>query len=259
MTQIQLTDISFGYAQRQILQQINISFAPQKFSVLLGRNGSGKSTLFNLMAGIYPLQSGQIQIAGQALSQLKGPQRARSLGFLAQNHHSIFNFNVLDVVMTGRAAFSGYAPSRQDQQLAYDALATLDIVHLAGRDYSTLSGGERQLVMIARILTQNPQVILLDEPTNHLDVYYQSFLMEKLQLLTLQGYSIVAIMHDANLALLYADDFYFMHQQQVIRVEHRQDIDQALLAQIYGLDFDAVAYQQQQLFVAKRAVYAAKP
>ncbi|MCG2921793.1 ABC transporter ATP-binding protein, partial [Escherichia coli] len=87
---------------------------------------------------------------GQPLAKLKGKQRAMQLGFLAQSHRSIFNFKVLDVVLTGRAAFSGYAPSQIERDQAYEALRMLEIEHLQDRDYTTLSGGERQLVMIAR-------------------------------------------------------------------------------------------------------------
>lgn len=215
MSKITLQNIHFAYQQKTVLKNIHLEFRSNRFSVLLGRNGSGKSTLFNLMAGIYPLQTGKIYFDGQSLSALKGKVRAEQLGFLAQSHRSIFNFSVLDVVMTGRAAFSGYAPSKQDRQLANDALKTLDIQHLVDRDYTTLSGGEKQLIMIARILTQNPKVILLDEPTNHLDVYYQAFLMQKLHELSKQGYTIVAIMHDPNLAFLYADDFYLPKTQHL--------------------------------------------
>ncbi|MBF7688946.1 ABC transporter ATP-binding protein [Acinetobacter rathckeae] len=239
MTNIFIRELSFQYQNRQILEHINLQFHAERFSVLLGKNGSGKSTLFNLMAGIYPLQQGQILFETQPLQTLKGQQRAKQFGFLAQNHHSVFNFQVLDVVMTGRSAFSGYRPSSTDQDQAFDALKSLDIAHLAQRDYTTLSGGERQLVMIARILTQNPKVIFLDEPTNHLDMYYQAFLMEKLQQLSQQGYTIVAIMHDPNLAFLYADDFFFLKQQQIIKADSKDQASCPIhLQQIYGLAFE---------------------
>lgn len=238
MSDIRIHALHYAHAQQQILQNINLHFPAQKFSVLLGRNGSGKSTLFNLIAGLTPVQQGQILLANQPITQMKSKTKASLLGFLTQSHRSIFNFSVFDVVLTGRAAFSGYRPHPQDFELAEQALQTLEITHLKHRDYTTLSGGEKQLVMIARILTQNPKIILLDEPTNHLDVYYQAFLMQKLQLLSQQGYTIVAIMHDPNLAFLYAEQFYFMHNQQIIQPQSEQQLfAPEFLSGIYGLNF----------------------
>ncbi len=253
MSKITLQNINFAYQQKTVLKDINLEFQSNRFSILLGRNGSGKSTLFNLMAGIYPLQTGKIYFDGQPLSVLKGKARAEQLGFLAQSHRSIFNFSVLDVVLTGRAAFSGYAPSKQDRELAKNALKTLDIEHLADRDYTTLSGGEKQLIMIARILTQNPKVILLDEPTNHLDVYYQAFLMQKLHELSKQGYTIVAIMHDPNLAFLYADDFYFIKNQQIIQPKNQSlATDAEFLASIYDLPFQQAFMGEQKIVMPRK-------
>ncbi|MBF7682573.1 ABC transporter ATP-binding protein [Acinetobacter sp. B5B] len=256
MTNIFIRELSFQHQHRQILDQINLQFNAHHFSVLLGKNGSGKSTLFNLMAGIYPLQHGEILFEDQPLQTLKGQQRARQFGFLAQNHQSIFNFQVLDVVLTGRSAFSGYRPSSTDQDQAFNSLQALDIQHLAYRDYTTLSGGERQLVMIARILTQNPKVIFLDEPTNHLDMYYQAFLMEKLQQLSQHGYTIVAIMHDPNLAFLYADDFFFLTQQRIIKAK---DKDQATcpqhLQQVYGLAFEQGFVAGEPMVMPRKNTY----
>ncbi|OUY07657.1 ABC transporter ATP-binding protein [Acinetobacter populi] len=241
MTAIQVKHVNFSYAAKSILQDINIDFAAHRFSVLLGRNGSGKSTLFNLLAGIYPIQQGEILLSGRALTQYQGIARAKQLGFLAQSHQSLFNFKVMDVVLTGRAAFNRFAPNAEDHHLAELALKNLEIEHLAKRDYTTLSGGERQLVMIARILTQNPKVILLDEPTNHLDVYYQVYLMEKLKHLSEQGYTIISIMHDPNLAFLYADDFYFIKNQKIIQPDLVQSVsDPVFLQQVYDISFQQI-------------------
>lgn len=249
---IDVQNLHFSYSQNVILKEINLQLLKQRFSVVLGRNGSGKSTLFNLLTGIYPLQQGTILVNGQPLSAYQGRERAKQLGFLTQQHHSIFNFKVIDVIMTGRAAYHRFMPSAEDRLFAEQALEMLEIQHLCYRDYTTLSGGERQLVMIARILTQNPQLILLDEPTNHLDVYYQAYLMEKLKQLTQQGYTIVSIMHDPNLAFLYADDFYFIKQQQLLRPTEQQQVNSPdFLQQVYDLDFERVSIGNRHLVVPK--------
>ncbi len=183
---IQIDQLNYAYGHKQVLKNIHLEFPENQFSVILGRNGCGKSTLFKLMAGLEPVKDGLIRYSGKLLSDFKGKDRAALLGFLPQFHKTVFPFLVKDVVITGRAAFSRYRPSKSDWERVDQALLDLDIEHLRDRPYTELSGGERQLVMIARILVQAPKVILLDEPTNHLDVYYQSYLMKKLRQLSRQ-------------------------------------------------------------------------
>ncbi|MFT4021150.1 MAG: ABC transporter ATP-binding protein [Acinetobacter sp.] len=252
MIAIDVQNVSFSYDRKMILKDIHVAFKQDRFSVVLGRNGSGKSTLFNLLVGLYPIQSGSIHIAGQSLEHLQGKQRAACLGFLAQSHQSVFNFSVMDVILTGRAAYQRFSVTADDKILAEKALQSLEIEHLACRDYTTLSGGERQLVMIARILTQNPKIILLDEPTNHLDVYYQVYLMEKLKKLSQQGYTVVSIMHDPNLAFLYADEFSFIKNQTILRPQHGSDYsDPAFLQQVYDVPFQQVTFDERKIVMPK--------
>lgn len=247
---IRIQQLNYAYGQKQVLKNIDLQFPEQQFSVILGRNGCGKSTLFKLMAGLEPVQSGQILYAGQALSAYKAKQRASLLGFLPQFHKTVFPFQVKDVVITGRAAFSRFHPSRQDWQLVDQALADLDIEHLKHRPYTELSGGERQLVMIARILVQAPKVILLDEPTNHLDVYYQSYLMKKLRQLSRQNFTVIAIMHDPNLAFLFADQLFFMRQYQVIQPDdHARLTDPVFLKSVYDVEFHEAMIQDKTIVV----------
>jgi len=152
--------------------------------------------------------------------------------------------------LTGRAAFSHFHPTKQDEYLVDLALEELDIGHLKHQAYTELSGGERQLVMIARILVQAPKVILLDEPTNHLDVYYQSYLMKKLRQLSRQNYTVIAIMHDPNLAFLFADELFFMRQHEIIRPESRQRLtDPVFLKSVYDVEFHEAMLQDKTIVV----------
>ncbi|MFX6794729.1 ABC transporter ATP-binding protein, partial [Acinetobacter baumannii] len=160
---IQIDQLNYAYGHKQVLKNIHLEFPENQFSVILGRNGCGKSTLFKLMAGLEPVKDGLIRYSGKPLSDFKGKDRAALLGFLPQFHKTVFPFLVKDVVITGRAAFSRYRPSKSDWECVDQALLDLDIEHLRDRPYTELSGGERQLVMIARILVQAPKVILLDE------------------------------------------------------------------------------------------------
>lgn len=245
---IHISDLNFAYGNKTVLKNIDLEFPENKFSVILGRNGCGKSTLFKLMTGLEPLQSGQILYGTQALKHYKTKQKAALLGFLPQFHKTVFPFKVKDVVITGRAAFSHFHPSKQDQILVEQALEELDISHLKDQPYTELSGGERQLVMIARILVQSPKVILLDEPTNHLDVYYQSYLMKKLRQLSRQDFTVIAIMHDPNLAFLFADELFFMRKHEIIRPESRQRLtDPIFLKSVYDVEFHEAMIQDKTI------------
>lgn len=254
---IDIHQLSYAYGNRTVLKDIQLHFPTGQFSVLLGRNGCGKSTLFKLMAGLLPLQTGQVSYQQQALGTYKGKQRAELLGFLPQFHKTVFPFSVRDVVITGRAAFSRFQPTQADWQRVEYALQDLDITHLADKPYTDLSGGERQLVMIARILVQQPKVILLDEPTNHLDVYYQSYLMEKLKALSGKDMTVIAIMHDPNLALLYADQLFFMKEHEMIQPHaHERVDDPAFLARVYGIEFDQAKVGQRHIVMPAQRTFS---
>ena len=247
---IQITDLSFAYGEHTVLQNVNLRFHANRFSVLLGRNGSGKSTLFNIIAGLLRHSTGSVQLLGKEINFLSYGERARLIGFLPQFHKAVFPFRVRDVILTGRAAFSGIRPSKDDLGRVERAMAELGIEHLADRAYTELSGGEQQLVMIARILVQNPAVIILDEPTNHLDVYHQTGLLGHLKRLSRSGYTIVAIMHDPNLAFLHADHFYFMqHKTVVYPPEEGGHYDVRFLKEVYDIDFKIVPVDDRKIVV----------
>lgn len=247
---IRIEQLNYAYGHKQVLKNIQLEFPAHQFSVILGRNGCGKSTLFKLMAGLEQVKDGQVLYAGRSLDKVKGKDRAALLGFLPQFHKTVFPFLVKDVVITGRAAFSRFRPTKEDWARVDQALLDLDIEHLKERPYTELSGGERQLVMIARILVQAPKVILLDEPTNHLDVYYQSYLMKKLRQLSRQNFTVIAIMHDPNLAFLFADHLFFMREYEVIQPDSKARMtDPKFLKSVYDVEFHEAMIQDKTIVI----------
>ncbi|MFT2008545.1 ABC transporter ATP-binding protein [Pontibacter sp. 13R65] len=250
---LEVTNLSFGYGHTPILEQVNVVFPANSFSVLLGRNGSGKSTLFNIMAGLQKYQHGSVKLIGKERSKLSFSDCASVLGFLPQFHKSVFPFQVKDVVLTGRAAFSAFSPKKSDREKVEQAIEELGISHLANRPYTELSGGEQQLVMIARVLVQNPRIILLDEPTNHLDIYYQTYVLEKLKNLTENNLTVIAIMHDPNMAFLYADHCYFMKDRTVVTPTNELDYHaSAFLEYVYDVRFTTVMVNDKLMVVPGR-------
>ena len=212
---LEVRNLCFSYYDVQVLDSLSFTAPEGKLTALLGRNGSGKSTLLRVLAGILPLGSGSIRVRGEEIGSLKNRFRARLLGYLPQFHQGVFSFTVEEVVLTGRASYVFARPSRLDRYKAIEAIERIGIAHLRTRSYTELSGGERQLVMIARVLAQESKVILLDEPVSHLDLANQQRLLKILKEICATGIIVMAVLHDPNTAFLYADKVVFLKDGQL--------------------------------------------
>ena len=234
---IELKDIVFGYGSQPVVRGANLHVPAGQFGAILGRNGSGKSTLLRMAAGLHKPQSGQALVAGNDIYQMDVRQRARHVGFLAQFHRPEFSFLVREVVLTGRAGSVFSVPTQADCAAAEQAMQTLGIAHLADRAYDELSGGERQMVMIARLLAQAPSALLLDEPTASLDLSNQIRLLHALRCLADQGLTVLAILHDPNHALLFADRVFYMESGRITQPEPGAPLaDAKRIGRLYGIE-----------------------
>lgn len=212
---IAIEGLSFGYREAPVLREVSARIPEGKFTVVLGRNGSGKSTLLRLAAGLLPCSEGRIEIGGRDLKTFSPRERARELGFLAQQHKPVFPFTVEEVVLTGRAAYVRVIPSAHDREVVGRVLEKAGITHLRQRLYTELSGGEQQLVMIARALAQEAGILLLDEPVSHLDYNNQLRVMRLLRQLAGEGITVAAVLHDPNLAFWFGEHFLLVHEGRV--------------------------------------------
>lgn len=237
MNAIQINNLYYAYGNKSVLKEVNASFPLNKFSVLLGINGGGKSTLFKIIAGLLKNYQGSISIYGREINKLKFKDRASLIGFLPQFTQSVFSFTVEEILLTGRTAFSGFTPKKQDREIALKIMEDLSILHLRYKAYTQLSGGEQQIVMIGRLLMQNPKILLLDEPTNHLDVYYQHYLMEKLKAYSRNNITVIAIMHNPTLAFQHADHFCYLHEGSIHTPENPTEGNIQLLEKVYNMNF----------------------
>lgn len=240
---IDVENLNFSYYHQPILKHIHFQIPSRKFTVLLGKNGSGKSTLFRIIAGILNPDSGIIRILGKDAADLSLRERSKMIGFLSQYHRPVFPFLVEDVVLTGRAGYIRLTPKLEDQQKAIFALEQAGISHLRKRRFTELSGGEQQMVRIARVLVQNPEIILLDEPTAHLDMYYQVRVIELIKNLVEFGKTVAAVIHDPNIAFQWADEFIYLKNGEILQIPvDRNPWDIDVLEQVYDTSFVSQPY-----------------
>jgi len=247
---ITVSNLNFQYNKTPLLNDIDFHIRKGCFTVLLGRNGSGKSTLFKILAGILKPGSGQISMLGKNAANLPLKERAKIMGFLPQHHRPVFPFSVMDVVLTGRAGHISLIPKAEDRTKALEALETIGILDLKNRPLTELSGGEQQMVMIARVLAQDPDIILLDEPTAHLDYVHQARLLKLIKRLTSMGFTILSVLHDPNTAFLYGDDFIFLNNGRIFRPKAGQKPwDCEVLEKVYGVRMETIPFRQRALVV----------
>jgi iron complex transport system ATP-binding protein len=206
MMQLTANDLAIGYRGHLVARDIALTLAPGEVLCLLGPNGAGKTTLFRTLLGLQRPLGGAVLIDDRPLADLKPAEIARAMAYVPQAHVTEFSFTVLDVVLMGRTARLGTfaSPGPADERIARDKLAGLGIAELAGHDYTRISGGQRQLALIARALAQEAPILVLDEPTASLDFGNQTMVLGRIRELASAGYGIVLSTHDPDHALLVA-------------------------------------------------------
>lgn len=211
--------LGFCYGDKNILKDISFQVQSGTFCAVLGRNGSGKTTLIHCLNSILTKVSGRILVHGRELMSLSQNEIARLISLVPQEHIDVFPYKVIDVVVMGRAPFLKVAakPDETDYQIAAAALRELNAQGLAHKNFNRISGGERQITLLARALAQTTKIMLLDEPTNHLDFNNQYHLLSSIKhLCRKKGISIVASMHDPNMATLFADDVIMLKNGEIM-------------------------------------------
>ena len=204
MTRAQFLDVEVRFGEAAVVRSVTLELVEGEFLALVGPNGSGKSSLLRTIYRAIRPAAGAVMLQGTDVWKLKASEVARTVAVVAQERPDDFDFNAADVVRMGRTPHLRLLTraGREHDRICLDALERVGCAHLAGRVFHTLSGGEKQRILIARALAQEPEILILDEPTNHLDIAAQ---VELLSLIRTLGITVVAALHDLNHAAAYAD------------------------------------------------------
>lgn len=239
MSRLHFSDVCVSLGSTPIVHDAHGSFEPGTVTALLGPNGAGKSTLLRALAGLLPVTCGRIRLDDAELGDLSVRERARLVAMVPQHPALDFHFSAREVVMMGRHPHIGRfgTESARDHAAVDVALATTCTEELVDRDTATLSGGERQLVFIAKAIAQDTPVVLLDEPISALDVAHQLQVLQLMRALADEGRTVVAALHDLDLAARIADQAYVVGKGHVqAQGTPAEVLTPTLMRQVFGVD-----------------------
>ena len=233
MAVFELSNITFAYAEKPVVRDVSFIVEEGGFVGMVGPNGSGKSTLLKIMDRLITPAEGRLLLAGRPLELFKRKDIAREIALVPQTFGLDFNFTAREVIEMGRYARKGLEDHRRTIE---ELLEKLEIAPLADRSFPELSGGEKQMVVLAQALAQEPRVLLLDEPAAHLDVSYQLRLFDWLRKLNQEGLTIVCVLHDLNLALLYFESMLMLSNGRLFASGRTQDVlSPEAIESVYGV------------------------
>ena len=235
---LEVRELAFGFPGRTVGRDVSFALGEGEVMCVLGPNGGGKTTLFRTLLGLLPAHSGTILFAGDPLETLSRGEVARRVGYVPQGHSAYFAFTVREFVLMGRTAHVGAfaSPSRNDLAVVSRVLASLEIEHLADRPVTQISGGERQLALVARALAQEPRLLVMDEPTASLDFGNQVRILQRIRNLSGNGIAILFSTHAPDHAFLAATRVLLLAGGCALGIGAPQEVIRAdTLERLYGV------------------------
>ena len=215
---LEIRDLHFSYREHQVLKGISLSMSDGEMISLLGRNGAGKTTLLRLIPGFLKSNPASILIDGRPVAEMSLRERATYMAYIPQITRSVFPYSVRTSILMGCSNRLGLFrnPGPAEEQRVEQVIGLLNLQEIASRNMETISGGERQLVLIARALMQDARLLILDEPTSFLDYSNQLLVLEKIENLVRRGYSCIYSTHNPDLALMHSTRAVVMNDGQIV-------------------------------------------
>lgn len=243
-------NVAFSFKRDQpLLRDVSLAVEPGTFTAILGQNGCGKSTLLSLMTAARTPANGEVLLDGIPIANVNRRERARKIAFVSQHSHAN-RLTVFDAVLLGRHPFMDSAPTAEDRGIVARVLGELGLADYALRYVDELSGGEYQIVVLARAFVQQTETLLLDEPTNNLDPSNQQEVMRLVRYeVERRGIGAAAVMHDMNLALRHCDRFLFLKDGVVDAYGEADIVTPAQIERVYGMKADIIEHRGCKLVV----------
>lgn len=240
---IKVKDLNFSILSRQILSNVSLHVEKNKIVGLIGPNGSGKTTLLKHIFRALPPEKNTVFINGTEIENYSYRETARQITVIRQENSSDFDYTVFEIVLMGRSPYRKLfeGDTNEDRQIAFNSLKFVGMDQYKDRAFETLSGGEKQRVLIARSLTQQADILILDEPTNHLDVRYQWALMDMIKNL---GKTVIAVFHELNLACSFCDYLFVLKSGEIVsQGEPNRICNPSIFSEVFGVDVEIISKQ----------------
>ena len=255
---ISVENLSFSYGSGDVLKSVSFRAEYGKFLSVLGPNGVGKSTLFRCMLGILTPSRGGTRIDDRDVAGMTAAELSRKIAYIPQSHSPVFNYSVLDIVLMGTTAQLGKfsSPGKEQRREALELLEQLNIAGLQSRGYRSISGGERQLVLIARAMAQKAKILIMDEPSSSLDFGNRIRVMDTVKGLTGQGYCVIQSTHDPEQAYRYSDKILAMAGGKVLAWGTPEEtVCDAVISELYGVEVEVCSLRNDRVRVCLPAKY----
>ena len=238
---LEVRDVHGGYHKTEIVHGVSFTVEHGEFVCIIGANGCGKTTTLKTVLGLMKPTAGEVLIDGKSTHDMNEPELARHFAYIPQAHTPPFPFNVADVVLMGRTPYVNRLAvvKPDDRAIAWRAMKQMSIEHLADRPYTALSGGQQQLVLIARALTQEPDLLVMDEPTASLDFGNQLLVLNCARELACEGYTVIQTTHNPEQSFMFSDRILALRDGRVLTEGRPRDVlTSDMMRRLYGVEVE---------------------
>lgn len=248
---VEVKGVTFAYkpGTGNVLEDVSFAVGQNQCIAVLGNNGAGKSTLLKCINGICPPLRGEVLVGGSSVSGMTRNETARNISYVAQNNISL-NMTVFDAILLGRKPYITWDATSQDMHIVHGIIKKMQLEDFALRSVAELSGGERQKVMLARALAQEPKLLLLDEPTSNLDPRNQHEVLRMVKIIAREhNISVVIVIHDLNLAIRYCDRFLFLKDSRVFAYGGLESMTPENIEEVYQIHVHIIEHMDVPVVV----------